>query len=144
MVSPSQRRQAADLIQTRLGLLQRRACQIVRQHRSTQRHRPKHPDPDEDLRATLRDFARHHHRWGYRRAHVRMVGFQKTSKLLTSWWDIGYDDVRHDAVRLSGPPNERDIIKRHGQVAGQAVDEPKACYGDGYEREAVTQGRGGV
>ncbi len=88
MVSPSQRRQAADMIQTRLGLSQRRACQIVRQHRSTQRHRPKHPDPDQDLRATLRDFARHHPRWGYRRAHavLRREGHQVNRKKVQRLW----------------------------------------------------------
>jgi putative transposase len=70
MVSPSQRRRAADMIQQRLGLSQRRACQIVRQHRSTQRHRPTQPDPDKDLRSQLRAFAKAHPRWGYRRAHA--------------------------------------------------------------------------
>jgi putative transposase len=70
MVSPSQRRRVAVMLQDRLGLSQRRACQIVRQHRSTQRHRPENPDPDKELRRRLRDFARHHPRWGYRRAHA--------------------------------------------------------------------------
>jgi hypothetical protein len=64
MVSPPQRRRAADMLQVRLGLSQRRTCQIVGQHRSTQRHRPEDPDPDRDLRRALRDFARHHPRWG--------------------------------------------------------------------------------
>lgn len=54
----------------RKGLSQRRACQIVRQHRSTQRHRSKDLDPDKELRAELRRFARRHPRWGYRRAHA--------------------------------------------------------------------------
>ncbi len=33
MVSPSQRRRAVELLQQRLGVSQRRACQIVHQHR---------------------------------------------------------------------------------------------------------------
>jgi putative transposase len=57
----------------RLDLSQRRACQIVGQHRSTQRHRPAVSDPDRDLRAELRVFAREHPRWGYRRAHAVLV-----------------------------------------------------------------------
>ena len=57
------------MLQSRLGLSQRRACQIVGQHRSTQRHRPVR-DPDRELRAQLRRFARRHPRWGYRRAHA--------------------------------------------------------------------------
>lgn len=58
------------MLQERLGLSQRRACQIVGQHRSVQRHAPADADPDRDLRARLRGFARAHPRWGYRRAHT--------------------------------------------------------------------------
>ena len=61
------------MLTERLGLSQRRACQIVSQHRSTQRHTPAEADPDADLRAWLRRFARRHPRWGYRRAHGVLV-----------------------------------------------------------------------
>jgi transposase InsO family protein len=57
----------------RLGISQRRACSIVGQHRSTQRHQPADPDPDRDLRRRLRQFAKRHPRWGYRRAHAVLV-----------------------------------------------------------------------
>jgi putative transposase len=58
------------MLQERLGLSQRRACRIIGQQRATQRRRPAVPDPDGDLRAWLRRFARGHPRWGYRRAHA--------------------------------------------------------------------------
>jgi Phage integrase family len=58
------------MLQERLGLSQRRACAIVGQHRSTQRHTPTEADPDRDLRERLRRFAKRHPRWGYRRAHA--------------------------------------------------------------------------
>jgi putative transposase len=61
------------MLEARLDLSQRRACQIVGQHRSTQRHEPADTDPDRDLRAELRVFAREHPRWGYRRAHAVLV-----------------------------------------------------------------------
>ena len=54
MVSPPQRRRAVQLLQERLGVSQRRACEIVGQHRSTQRYEPAEPDPDRSLRAELR------------------------------------------------------------------------------------------
>jgi hypothetical protein len=55
----------------RLGISQRRACRIVGQHRSTQRHQPAETDSDRELRASwLRRFAKRHPRWGYRRAHA--------------------------------------------------------------------------
>ncbi len=62
------------MLQARLGLSQRRACQIVGQHRSTQRHQPPEPHPDEAVRRRLRGFAKAHPRWGYRRAHTVLVG----------------------------------------------------------------------
>ncbi len=76
------------MLQERLGLSQRRACQIVGQHRSTQRHRPLDPDPDRDLRRRLRDFARHHPRWGYRRAHavLRREGHHLNRKKVQRLW----------------------------------------------------------
>ena len=73
LVSPSRRRQAVHMLCERLGISQRRACQIVGQHRSTQRHQPAVADPDRDLRAELRVFAREHPRWGYRRAHAVLI-----------------------------------------------------------------------
>ena len=51
------------MLQERHGYSQRRACQIVGQHRSTQRHRPTESDPDAELRARLRSFAKDHQRW---------------------------------------------------------------------------------
>jgi putative transposase len=55
------------MLQDRLGLSQRRACQIVGQSRSLQRRVPASADPDRELRAWLRRFAKRHPRWGYRR-----------------------------------------------------------------------------
>jgi putative transposase len=59
-----------DHLQRVLGISQRLACQIVGQHRSTQRHQPIEPDRDWALRAQLCAFSRAHPRWGYRRAHA--------------------------------------------------------------------------
>jgi transposase InsO family protein len=58
------------MLQSRLGLSQRRACEIVGQHRFSQRHRPVDADPDRDLRDQLPRFAEKYPRWGYRRAHA--------------------------------------------------------------------------
>jgi len=58
------------MLQDRLGLSERRACQIAGQHRSTQRHQVAVADDDAALRARLREISRQRPRWGYRRAHV--------------------------------------------------------------------------
>ena len=52
---------------------ERRACLVVGQWRSTQRHEPAEADPDGQLRRWLRAFAKRHPRWGYRRAHAVLV-----------------------------------------------------------------------
>ncbi len=114
MVSPSQRRRAAHMLQERLGISQRRACQIVGQHRSTQRHRPTHGDPDADLRRALRDFARHHPRWGYRRAHAVLAreGHAHNRKKVQRLWreeGLRVPPRRHKRQRLgiSSTPADR-------------------------------------
>jgi len=62
------------MCQARFSMSQRRACRLVGQHRSTERHPPPATDLDRELRDRLRAFARGHPRWGYRRAHAVLVG----------------------------------------------------------------------
>ncbi len=57
----------------RLSLSERRACQIAGQHRSTQRHEPRQGEDDAALRSRLREISRERPRWGYRRAHARLL-----------------------------------------------------------------------
>jgi putative transposase len=57
------------MLRERLGLSERRACQITGQHRSTQRHQPNRgADRDDALRERLRRLSAEHPRWGYRLA----------------------------------------------------------------------------
>ncbi len=55
------------MLQDRLELSERRACQIVGQHRSTQRCPVMRGKGDDALRARLREFSRKHKGCGYRR-----------------------------------------------------------------------------
>jgi putative transposase len=137
MVSPSQRRQAVRMLQDRKGLSQRRACQIVHQHRSTQRHRPEHADPDRDLRATLRSFARCHPRWGYRRAHavLRREGHPVNRKKVQRLW-------REEGLRV---PPRRHKRQRLG-VSTTPVDRLSATHPDhvwaiDYQFDVTSMGR---
>ena len=50
LVSPARRRRAVEHLQQVFGVSQRWACQLVGQHRSTQRHQPAEPDRDRALR----------------------------------------------------------------------------------------------
>ena len=62
------------MLRGRLGVSERWACQVVGQHRSTQRREPKIAVDDGALRARLREIAAERPRWGYRRAHARLLG----------------------------------------------------------------------
>ena len=62
------------MLQDRLGVSERRACQIAGQHRSTQRREPVVAEDDAALRARLRQLSRKRPRWGYRRAHAELLG----------------------------------------------------------------------
>jgi putative transposase len=73
------------MLQDRLGLSERRACQIAGQHRSTQRHQAAVAEDDVALRARLRAISRGRPRWGYRRAH---------QVLLSEGWELNIKRTR--------------------------------------------------
>ncbi len=111
------------MLQSRLGLSQRRACAIVGQHRSTQRHRPAVTDPDRELRVRLRGFARDHQRWGYRRAHAVLVreGHPVNRKKVQRLWreeGLRVPPKRHKRRRLgvSSVPADRLRAERPNHV----------------------------
>ncbi|MBW8711602.1 MAG: IS3 family transposase, partial [Mycobacterium sp.] len=62
------------MLRDRLAVSERWACQVVGQHRSTQRREPVLAGDDGALRAALREIAAERTRWGYRRAHARLLG----------------------------------------------------------------------
>ena len=87
-MSPSRRRSAVLMLEDRLGLSERRACQIAGQHRSTQRREPILAEDDAALRARLRELSRERPRWGYRRAHADLLaeGWQLNRKRVQRVW----------------------------------------------------------
>jgi putative transposase len=125
------------MLQVRLGLSQRRACQIVGQHRSTQRHRPMEADPDRDLRGRLREFARDHPRWGYRRAHAVLVreGHVCDRKRIQRLW-------REEGLRV---PPKRHKRRRVGQSATPAdrlrAERPDHVWALDYQFDLTSTGR---
>jgi len=76
------------MLQDRLGLSERRACQIAGQHRSTQRREPCVAGDDGVLRGRLREISRERPRWGYRRAHatLRQEGWAVNRKRVQRVW----------------------------------------------------------
>lgn len=100
------------MLQERFGVSERRACQVVGQHRSTQRLTPPAlAAADDDLRAFLRKFSRDRPRWGWRRAakEARRKGWRVNNKRIQRLW-------REEGLRV--PYKKR---KRPGRGVGTAV-----------------------
>ena len=106
------------MLEERLGVSQRRACEIVGQHRSTLRYAPADPDPDRDLRAELREFAKNHPRWGYRRAHavLRREGWGVNRKKVQRLW-------REEGLRVPPERRKRQRVGDSDAAAGLLVAE---------------------
>jgi putative transposase len=111
-VSPERRRAAVLMLMDRKGLSERRACQIVGQHRSTQRREPCVAQDDAALRARLRRFSRDRPRRGYRRAHaqLREEGWAVNRKRVQRLW-------REEGLRV---PVRRRKRYRLGESTGSA------------------------
>jgi putative transposase len=58
-----------DYISSHCGVSQRRACRLLKQHRSNQFYKSR-KDPRHDLRQRMREIANARVRCGYRRVHV--------------------------------------------------------------------------
>jgi putative transposase len=88
------------MLRDRLGVSERWACRVVGQHRSTQRREPVLAGDDEALRVALRAVAAKRPRWGYRRAHARLLedGWAVNRKRVQRLW-------REEGLRV--PPRRR-------------------------------------
>lgn len=71
-----------------LGVSERRACAVLRQHRSTQRKRPRGRDDEAALTADIVELAKTYGRYGYRRvtALLRHAGWAVNAKRVQRIW----------------------------------------------------------
>jgi putative transposase len=125
------------MLQERLGLSQRRACQIVGQHRSTQRHGRVDADPDRDLRRRLRGFAKDHQRWGYRRAHAVLVreGHHVNRKKIQRLW-------REEGLRVPPKRHKRPRVGVSTTPADRLTAEyPDHVWALDYQFDVTSTGR---
>ena len=108
-----------DYIVEHHGCSRRRACRLVRQHRSTQYYCSV-KDRREDLRARMREIARSRVRYGYRRIHVL---------LKREGWRLG----KHQMYRLYGeeqlqlrsklPRRRKMVVQRRQRVVPARVND---------------------
>lgn len=90
MVSPSRRRDAVVYLCRRHPVSERRACELVGQHRSTQRYASQPPEFELALVKRMNELAAKHPRWGYRTvwALLREEGFQVNHKRVERLWRL--------------------------------------------------------
>ena len=72
----------------KLGVSERRACRVLGQHRSTQRHVPRGREDEERLVADMIELARQYGRYGYRRvaALLRDAGWSVSDGRIERLW----------------------------------------------------------
>ena len=77
-----------DKVKAELGVSERRACQVLGQHRSTQRKPPRTPDDEAQLTADIIELAKTYGRYGYRRitALLRQAGWAVNAKRVQRIW----------------------------------------------------------
>jgi putative transposase len=136
-VSPARRRRAVEHLQRVFGVSQRWACQLVGQHRSTQRHQPVEPDRDRALRQQLCAFSRAHPRWGYRRAHavLREQGWAVNRKAIQRLWreeGLGVPTRRRKRQRLGTSTTSADRL---------AAEHPNHVWALDYQFDQTLDGR---
>ena len=136
-MSPARRRRAVEHLQRTLGVSQRWACQLVGQHRSTQRHQPVQPDRDRGLRVQLRQFSRAHPRWGYRRAHaqLREAGWTVNRKAVQRLW-------REEGLRVPVRRRKRQRLGASTTPAERlAAEHPDHVWALDYQFDQTQDGR---
>lgn len=105
----AQRREAAAYLRSGLLLSQRRACQVVRLHRSTSRY-AKQRGEDKELRVRLRLWAAKRPRWGYRLLHWQLTeeGFRvNRKKVLRLYREEGLRIRRRRRKHVAAAPREK-------------------------------------
>jgi putative transposase len=73
MVTPNQKRVAVLAPVDEFGVSQRRACVVVGQHHSTQRHEHVRIPQEACLRQRIRALSVKYPRYGYRRVHAMLI-----------------------------------------------------------------------
>jgi len=135
MVSPRRRREAVLVLQDRLDLSERRACQIVGQPRATQRYEPKLPSDDAALRKKLREIAAKHKRWGYRRAHGHLLtlGWKVNRKRTQRLW-------REEGLRVPAKATKRRRAGNSTSEAPVKAEYPGHVWALDFQHDATDQG----
>jgi len=137
MVTPNRRRVVVDDLMSVFGVSQRRACRVVGQHRSVQRHQPKPPPDDEAvIREWLRAFARRRPRWGWRRAHtgLRNAGYTVNKKRVHRLW-------RDEGLQVPTKRRKKRLVGIGANVGQMSPIVPNALWALDFQFDHTIDGR---
>lgn len=133
MARPALKRQVVGYLVEHHRCSKRRACRLVRQHRSNEYYRSV-KDPRNDLRAPMKEIAQVRVRYGYRRIHVL---------LKREGWTLG----KHQMYRLYGeeqlqlrsklPKRRKMLVNRRERVQ---ADRPDAIWGLDFVADQLADG----
>jgi putative transposase len=110
---------------------------VAGQHRSTQRHEPQQAPDDPALRARLREIAEKRPRWGYRRAHARLVeqGWSVNRRRIQRLW-------RSEGLRV---PQRKRKRRRLGESSAEAdrlqAERPNHVWALDFQSDETADGR---
>jgi putative transposase len=125
-VTPDQQRAAADYLDERYGISQRRISRVMGRSRSGLRYRRKRRTDEPALNKEIKRLARRHPRYGYRRAHAVLVrkGWSVNLKRVRRLWiSLGL----RRPVRLRKP---RKLGPKPGVSANSCVQQPARFKND--------------
>jgi len=124
------------MLQDRLGLSERRACRIAGQHRSTQRHEPTLASDDAALRERLREISALKKRWGYRRAHARLIeeGWSVNKKRVQRLW-------REEGLRVPRRKRKRARLGDNRDGKELRAERPDHVWALDFQSDETADGR---
>jgi putative transposase len=137
MVTPNRRRKAVERLEDEFGVSQRRACKIVGQHRSTQRHpAPEPPEDEAVIREELRAFAKRRPRWGWRRAatHLRKQGWEINNKRVRRLW-------RDEGLQVPQKTKRKRLVGIGVHVGPMSLIAPNALWAMDFQFDHTIDGR---
>ena len=134
MVTPNQKRVAVAHLVAEFGVSQRRACLVVSQHRSTQRHCTTRSDEEQALRVRIRALAVKYPRYGYRRIHVMLLrdGFSVNRKRVQRLW-------RAEGLLVQRPKRRKPKVRRNPIVVRGA--HPNHVWALDFQFDETADGR---
>ena len=125
------------MLRDRFGVSQRRACNVVGQHRSTQRLAPPVPCDDEvELRAWLRAFSIERPRWGWRRAfkQLRREGRQVNAKRVQRLW-------RAEGLKVPYRKRKKRLVGVGTAVGRMCPIVPNALWAMDFQFDVTADGK---